>query len=279
VSIVSCSNIFDCNLEDIDFRVDKKFDLSSSQHEIEQISGRLGSKIVTRKGLTDLDLKKIQEVSFTILFGTVGALSYVYQFPYIEIILPISALCCSISIFLVAWNFFKYDLDKESVRESVRFKISNLTCCEILEKFSLADLINYDLLKDKVSSVANQPKEHKYIVIEKLSHAYNELKERIKLRKKEVNNAAYLEINRLSEIIHSAHTAGEGFSFFRKNTFDEWMKLNEEINSIVRGLSAPIYSWLDRQMLKISLESNRQKEVINNHFREVFFSKEITPLS
>jgi|GEM_PF-5820552 len=64
MSIPSYSNIFDCNLEDIDFRVDEKFEFSFSKQEIEKISGRLGSKIVTQKGVTDLDCKKIQELSF-----------------------------------------------------------------------------------------------------------------------------------------------------------------------------------------------------------------------
>jgi hypothetical protein len=279
MSIASYSNIFDCNLEDIDFRVDEKFELSSSKQEIEQISGRLGSKIVTQKGLTDLDCKKIQEVSFTILFGATGTLSYVYQLPYIEIILPISAICFSISLFLLAKNFFKYDLDKELVRESVRFKISNLTCCEILDKFSLSDIINYDLLKDKVSSDENQSKEHKYIVIQKLAHAYQQLKERIKLKQNEAGNTYSLEVNRLSTIVNSAHSAGQISFFYRRESFEDWKKSQDEINAIVRGLSAPIYEWFQRQMLKITLESNKQKEIINHQFREVFFSKKIIPLS
>jgi len=134
-------------------------------------------------------------------------------------------------------------------------------------------------LKDKLLSDENQSEEHKYIVIEKLAHAYQELKERIKLKQDEAGNKYSLEVNRLSTIVHSAHSAGQISFFYRRESFEDWQKSQDEINAILRGLSAPIYEWFQRQMSKITLESNKQKEIINHQFREFFCSKKIIPLS
>lgn len=144
-------------------------DIEANESDVQSLCGRIGflEEQSENKWLTTLTRQKISGfimAASSMAFGIFVVLESAN--PAIVLITSVAmAILGTWGLYRFISSFFKDDLERSSVRQSLREDLASENFNSIAERFCLDDLIGYDLLKNKSESSQEENKEIYYAKI------------------------------------------------------------------------------------------------------------------